>query len=118
MAMNQATKELMWWSYLLVGLRQNFPMPCPIFSDSQGAISLVDQPSGHARSKHIDIRHHYIRELSERGVVVFLYLPTEDMPADLLTKALTKEVHMRLLPKFGITVCSSVRVGVNSTQCL
>lgn len=119
MAMSQATKELMWWSYLLKGLGQSFPVPCPIFSDSQGAISLVDQPSSHSKSKHIDIRHHYIRELSERGIVIFNYMPTQSMPADLLTKALTRDVHARLVVKFGLTVLSSRRVAaIESTQSL
>jgi hypothetical protein len=115
LAMGQVVKEVLWWSYLLKGLHQPFPVPFPIFSDSQGAIALVDQPSCHSRSKHIEVRHHFIRALHEQGLIDFIYMPTESMPADLLTKALPRVVHQRLLSKLGLAVCSSGRVETSQS---
>ena len=115
-SMSQAAKEVQWWIYLLDGLNESVPTPFPIFSDSQGAIALVDQPSCHSKCKHIDVRHHHIRDLHDRRVVDFFYLRTEEMPADLLTKALTRNVHARLLSKFGLAVDSSGPVGLSQSS--
>lgn len=96
MSMSQAVKEIMWWSYLADDLKLKIPVPCPIFSDSQGAMLLVGQPTAHARTTHIDIKHHYIRELRDRGIIVFIYLPNQNMPANLLTEPLSRDIHARL----------------------
>lgn len=114
-AMSQATKDVLWWSYLIGGLGLSFPSPFNIYSDSQGAIALVEQPSMHDKAKHIDIRHHFMRELHERRIVDYLFIGTDAMPADLLTKALPREAHWRLLGKFGLAVDSSAGVDVNKS---
>ena len=62
-----------------------------IFSDSQSAIKLAKNSVLHARSKHIDIRAHFIRELIESRKIEFIYIPTEKQVADALTKGVPKE---------------------------
>jgi hypothetical protein len=59
-----------------------------IMEDNQGCIALSVNPVHQKRSKHIDIKHHFIRELVEGGVIELVYVPTEYQQADLLTKAL------------------------------
>ena len=72
--------------YRLVRLLHNITTsPTVIFSDSQGSIALVKNPEYHSRTKHIDVQHHFVREQSALGVVVFKYVSTEDMVADVLT---------------------------------
>ncbi|BES99741.1 Hydra magnipapillata [Nesidiocoris tenuis] len=61
--------------------------------DSQGAKMLAENPVHHARSKHIDIKHHFVRQALEDGVLNISYLPTSEMPADVLTKGLPREKH-------------------------
>ena len=61
-----------------------------IFEDNQGAIALSKNPVNRQRSKHIDIRYHFIRNAVEEGKVIIHYCPTEDMAADVLTKPMTK----------------------------
>ncbi|CAM6101727.1 unnamed protein product [Calypogeia fissa] len=56
--------------------------------DNSGAIKLSRNPVFHARSKHIELYHHFIRERVLEGKIKVEYLSTEDQPADLLTKAL------------------------------
>lgn len=68
-------------------------MALTISCDNQGALQLAENPVHHSRTKHIDIRHHYIRQALKDGSFKIKYLPTEEMPADVLTKALTKEKH-------------------------
>ncbi len=47
--------------------------------DNQGAISLMKNPTNHARTKHIDVQHHFVRERVENGEVTFEYCSTEDI---------------------------------------
>jgi hypothetical protein len=64
--------------------------------------SLTKNPTHHARTKHIDVQHHFVRERLENGEVQFEYCPTEHMVADVLTKALSKERHHKLINMFGL----------------
>jgi hypothetical protein len=57
-------------------------------SDNQACIILSQDPVGHRRTKHIDVRYHYIRELVAYRKATVTYLPTQDMIADILTKPL------------------------------
>ena len=102
MAATQVTKEAIWWNNLLSGLALKVPKPILIHSDSQGAIALTKNPGSHSRTKHIAIQHHFVREQVEIDQVVFKWIPTEDMPADLLTKPLSPERHRHLLPMLGM----------------
>ena len=61
MSLSQATKEAIWIKRLLVELEHNDPTQATnIQSDSQGAIALSKNPIHHARTKHIDVRYHFI----------------------------------------------------------
>nr|CCA21918.1 PREDICTED: copia proteinlike putative [Albugo laibachii Nc14] len=61
-----------------------------IYEDNQGCIALAKNPVFHSRTKHIDIKFHFLREKVEDGVIVLEYKPTDEMIADGLTKALGK----------------------------
>ena len=62
-----------------------------LMGEYQGAaIALAKNPVAHARTKHINIRYHYIREAVEDGMIELQYCPTNEMNADLLTKPLPK----------------------------
>ena len=57
-----------------------------IYEDNQGAIALVENPVHHQRTKHIDIRFHFIRDQVTNGCIKVQYLQTKEMIADCLTK--------------------------------
>jgi transposase len=59
-----------------------------LFSDNQAAIALTRDHQYHARTKHIDVRYHFIRWVIEQGTLRLIYCPTDDMVADTFTKAL------------------------------
>ncbi|XP_077861468.1 uncharacterized protein LOC144341681 [Saccoglossus kowalevskii] len=61
-----------------------------ILEDNQGTISLAKNPVHHQRSKHIDIRYHFISSEVNSGKIVIVYCPTGDMVADIMTKPTTK----------------------------
>jgi hypothetical protein len=91
MASSQATKEAIWMTKLMKELGYMKEKKAMVIQcDNQGAISLTKNPTQHARTKHIDVQHHFVRERVENGKVTFEYYSTEEMVADVLTKALPK----------------------------
>ncbi|GJW33404.1 retrovirus-related pol polyprotein from transposon TNT 1-94 [Tanacetum coccineum] len=66
------------------------------------AIALCCNNVQHSRSKHIDIRHHFIREQVEKGVVELYFMTTDYQLADIFTKALPREQFEFLLPRLGM----------------
>jgi hypothetical protein len=111
MAATQSAKEAMWWRSTLMEMGVELKGPTVIHSDSQGSIALTKNPEHHARSKHIDIRHHFVREQVAVGTITLDYVPTEEMVADVLTKALPRDQHLKLISKMGVHSPSSA-VGV------
>jgi Reverse transcriptase (RNA-dependent DNA polymerase) len=83
-----AVKQALHHRVLLRELAEPTTGPTVIRSDNQGCIALTENPCHHERTKHFDIRHHFIREKVEDGDVKLRYLPTGDMVADIMTKAL------------------------------
>ncbi|GKD42156.1 retrovirus-related pol polyprotein from transposon TNT 1-94 [Tanacetum coccineum] len=74
----------------------------PMYCDNKSAIALCCNNVQHSRSKHIDIRHHFIREQVERGVVELYFVRTEYQLADIFTKALPRERFEFILPRLGM----------------
>ncbi|GKC04100.1 copia protein, partial [Tanacetum coccineum] len=74
----------------------------PLYCDNRSAIALCCNNVQHSRSKHIDIRHHFIREQVEKGVVELYFVMTDYQLADIFTKALPRERFEFLLPRLGM----------------
>jgi hypothetical protein len=87
-AVTEAAKEMIWLKGFLeeLGLKQE---NCVLFSDSQSAIHLAKNPVFHARTKHIDLRYHFIRSLLEDGDLLLEKILGDRNPADMLTKSVT-----------------------------
>ena len=66
------------------------PAPTTLHCDNQATLHLANDDNYHARTKHIDIRFHFIRQTIANKQIIMIYCPTEDMVADILTKALPK----------------------------
>lgn len=73
-----------------------------LFNDSMSAQKLLLNPVFHNKTKHIDVRYHYCREMINENIVSVNYLCTSDMPADLLTKSLNGVKHYKHLDALGI----------------
>jgi len=69
--------------------------PCNIYTDNQSAIAISKDDVNHQRTKHIDIRHHFIRYHTKHGIKI-IWTPTAQQTADILTKALGRQRHDRL----------------------
>ena len=104
-AMALAAKEMIWLQHLLRDLGMPKYAPKTLFCDNQGAISLTKNPTHHAKTKHVDVQLHFIRDHVEKGTIDVKYCPTENMLADLMTKGLPRERHERLLGLMGVGSC-------------
>lgn len=104
MALSHATKEAVWIQRFLaeIGFGLAHQTSTIIHTDNQGAIALAKNSVHHARTKHIDIKHHFIREKVETGEVKLVFCRTEDMVADVLTKGLSKERHGKCTRMMGL----------------
>jgi len=71
--------------------------PKTLFCDNQGTISLAKNPTHYAKTKHVDVQLHFIRDHVKKGTINVEYCPTENMLADLMMKGLPHERHKRLL---------------------
>ncbi|GJW70517.1 retrovirus-related pol polyprotein from transposon TNT 1-94 [Tanacetum coccineum] len=74
----------------------------PMYCDSKSAIAISCNPVQHSKTKHIDIRYHFIKEHVERGTVEIYFVGTEYQLADLFTKALPKERFEYLVHRIGM----------------
>ena len=87
MALSAATQEALYLKNLVIEFDQNLSEHCiNIHEDNQGALALVDNHVHHNITKHIDIRYHFIREQVQCNCIKIVYLQTNLMIADCLTK--------------------------------
>ena len=93
MATTQATKEAIWWRSYLGGLGHDVTGATALLSDSQGSIALAKNPDHHARTKHIDVQYHFIRQHVALRTIDLQFVGTADMAADILTKSLERVAH-------------------------
>ncbi|GKA50023.1 hypothetical protein Tco_0743096 [Tanacetum coccineum] len=86
----KACQQALWMKQALVdyGIRLD---DIPIMCDNKGAIDLSKNPVQHSRTKHIEIRHHFLRDNVQKGNITIEKVPSEDNIADILTKPLKRE---------------------------
>lgn len=104
MALSEASKEAIYLKNVYCDILDIDNNLCvTIFNDNQSAQKLSINPIVHKRSKHIDVRHHFIREAISNGLVSLKYLATNDMIADILTKGLGSVKHNTFVKQLGLT---------------
>lgn len=93
--------QMLWLKQMLTdyGMSSNI---LTIFCDNLSAIEISKNPVQHSRTKHIDIRHHFIRDLVEQELICIKYVPTEKQIADIFTKALDFERFSSLRKSLGL----------------
>ncbi|KAJ9538185.1 hypothetical protein OSB04_030918 [Centaurea solstitialis] len=74
----------------------------PIYCDSQSAIQITANPVQHSKTKHIDIRYHFIKDHVEKGNIELYFVESDLQLADLFTKAFDEKRHFFLLSKLGM----------------
>ena len=102
MALSSAVQEAIWMRQLLSELKKEPMKSTTIYEDNQSAICLTKNPQFHGRSKHMDIKYHFIRDQVNDGMVEVKYCKSEDMLADIMTKGLYGERFTRLRRMVGV----------------
>ena len=92
----------MWLARLLAELKGEEANIVTLKIDNESAIALSRNPVFHDRSKHIDVKFHYIRECVEENRVQLQSIRTEEQLADILTKALGRERFCELRSRLGV----------------
>ncbi|GJU82505.1 putative ribonuclease H-like domain-containing protein, partial [Tanacetum coccineum] len=93
--------QVLWMQNQLLDYGYNF-MNTKIFIDNQSTICIVKNPVFHQRTKHIEIRHHFIRDANEKKLIQVLKIHTDDNVADLLTKAFDGPRFNHLVVNIGM----------------
>nr|GEX69646.1 retrovirus-related Pol polyprotein from transposon TNT 1-94 [Tanacetum cinerariifolium] len=96
-AMSGCCAKILWMGSQLIDYGFVFNK-IPLYCDNRSTIALCYNNVQHSRSKHIEIRHHFIREQVEKGVVELYFVTTDYQLADIFTKPLPRERFEFLLP--------------------
>ena len=106
-ACSEAIREGIWLRRLyheITSAELNLILPSIqlVLSDSQGAIALAKAPKFNSRTKHIDVKYHFVQDAYAQGLIELQYISTTDMPADIMTKPLPRETHQRHVKGMGL----------------
>lgn len=104
-AVSEASREAYWIREIMKDLRLfNDPHTpgIPVYMDNKGAIDLTTSDMQTKRSKHIDIRYHYTRDMADQGIIQIKQIPTAEMVADGCTKPLGSEAHSHFIRLLGL----------------
>lgn len=102
MALTKAVKEAINMKRFLHGFDKISKVK--IFCDNHSVLKLAKNPVFHNRSKHIDVRHHYVREIIKDECLKIAYIRTDKMAADILTKSLSKQKYENCMKLLGLNV--------------
>jgi hypothetical protein len=110
MASSAACQEILWLKSLLDQIGFNLKPDLILFNDNQSAIALAKNPGNHNRTKHIDMRYHFIREAVASEKIQVKYCSTKFMLADILTKGMSRQRHEELAELIGLEKLGNVGV--------
>jgi hypothetical protein len=103
MAASDACRQIAWLRNLFQELGYELKS-IPLIMDNQAAIYMASNPAQEARTKHMDVRYHYIRQCVKDDLVDLYYIKTDDQAADILTKNLMSNKHNTMLELCGVHI--------------
>ena len=101
-AASDASKEAVWLRKLISGLFDDKMEATVIHCDNQSCIKLSENPVFHDRSKHIEMKYHFIRDMVQRNMIKLQYIATDEQVADILTKPLPLSKFVYFRGKLGV----------------
>ena len=102
-AISEAAKESIYLNDFLLELGFNNLSSKLIYNDNQSAKLIADGGGRYSRTKHIDVKYHFLRSLVQEGSIIIQYLPTNNMIADILTKGLPRIKHEEFTANMGLS---------------
>lgn len=110
-ASSLAARDIVWINRLFSELGVD-KTSTTLYMDNQSAIRLIKNPEFHGRTKHFDIRVHYIRDQFNNREFSLEYINTQEQRADILTKSLSPKVHTQMVAKMGLNNAVSKLVSL------
>jgi hypothetical protein len=107
MSMYSAICEAIWIRTMLSELGFEQTSPTTIYVDNQAAIAISKNPESHERTKHFDIKYHWIREQLSMGTFLPVFVKTTEQDADIFTKILPKESFVKHRDNLGMIKSST-----------
>jgi Reverse transcriptase (RNA-dependent DNA polymerase) len=104
LSLSYAAKEVMWWSRFFTAIRFNTEEEVSIACDNRQTILLLQKkaPKLNTKLRHVDIHQHWLRQEAQANRIKLRWIPSADMPADGLTKALTEQKHVAFLKQLNL----------------
>jgi hypothetical protein len=99
-ALSEVCAEIMFIKQVLEFLKVKVELPIVVNVDNVGAIYLASNATTSQRTRHIDVRYHFVRDYVEDGVVQIVFVRSEDNDADMFTKNVSKDVYKRHMEKY------------------
>lgn len=101
-AATSAACQAIWLRRILVDLHQKQEGATDIFCDNRATIAMTKNPAFHGRTKHIDIRLHFIRDLVGNKEIMLKHCSTHEQVADILTKSLPRDKFVYFRSRLGV----------------
>ena len=102
-ALSEASREAMWLRHLYGELGFIQKEPILILGDNDGSIAMAKNPQFHKRTKHVDIRWHFVRDLVQDGLINIVDCRDPEQTADILTKQLPRPKHTKHVNELGLS---------------
>ena len=100
--------NIVWIKNLLKGIKEEVTKPVILYCDKTSAINISKNTVMHAKTKHIAIKYHYVREFFEEKQVKMEYIHTKEQIVDIFTKPLPKDAYEYLKGKLGVKPLTQV----------
>jgi hypothetical protein len=100
-AAGQCCAQLLWMRQTLRDFGYNLSK-VPLLCDNESSIRMTDNPIEHSRTKHIDIRHHILRDHQQKGDIEVYHISIENQLADIFTKPLDEKTFCRLRSELNV----------------
>ena len=104
LAVSEACTDIMFIKMIMEFLELKVERPIKVYCDNVGAIFMGNNAKQSVRTKHINVKYHFIREHVLDGMVEIIFVPSEENDSDIFTKNISKETHKRHLEKFIMDV--------------
>jgi hypothetical protein len=113
LALSLAGSELMWWKRLFKHVNFELGIPPTLFCDNQQTVGIINKAEDRLNTKmrHVDTHQMWLRQEAETGQLQVSWMPTNQMPADGLTKSLTRQKHATFVEQLGLVDISDLLRG-------
>ena len=100
-----AGQEILWLRNLFSELGFEPKGASTLHLDNQSALAVTKQPEHHGRMKHLDLRFYWLRDAVKAGLIAPRYISTKSMPADIMTKSLSRQSVQEMREMLGLRMC-------------